>query len=142
MRRAAWAALPIEGTHTSYQTLNAALAEGFLPDTISTDQTTGNLFIRFAVFNLLHLMSKFLNLGVSLPEVIRMTTASPAFAIHEEGRLGCLTPGGAADLTVLQEIEKETRFGDCDGKAVTGNRLLKCMLTVKDGDIVYRDMEF
>ncbi|MPM73632.1 hypothetical protein SDC9_120614 [bioreactor metagenome] len=39
-------------------------------------------------------------------------------------------------------MEKETDFGDRKGEIVKGRILLKPMLTVKQGELVYRDMEF
>ncbi|MFH2114861.1 MAG: amidohydrolase family protein [Spirochaetota bacterium] len=128
--------------HFSFAVAKQAIAEGFLPDTISTDLTTRSLYKRPAVFNLAFVLSKFLNLGMTMDQIIASTTAIPARLIGLEGRAGCLSPGSAGDVAVFKEIEHYTEFGDRTGVIIGGTRLLKPMLTVKAGEMVYRDMGF
>ena len=128
--------------HFSFAVARQALLEGFLPDTISTDLTTRSLYKRPAVFNLAFVLSKYLNLGMSLDQVIACGTSNPARILNCSGTLGQLKPGADADIAVFRLMEKETDFGDRKGEIVTGRILLKPMLTVKQGELVYRDMEF
>lgn len=128
--------------HFSFAVAKQALAEGFLPDTISTDLTTRSLYQRPAVFNLAFVISKYLNLGMTMDQLIARTTAIPAQLIGLEGRVGCLSPGALGDVAVFKEIEHLTEFGDRSGVKHCGTRLLKPMLTIKAGEVVYRDMEF
>jgi predicted amidohydrolase len=57
-------------------------------------------------------MSKFLNLGLSLDQVIEMTTVNPAQAIGEEGRHGDLKVGMPADITILEAVKGIFLFSD------------------------------
>jgi len=128
--------------HFSFAVARQALLEGFLPDTISTDLTTRSLYKRPAVFNLAFVLSKYLNLGMSLDQVIACGTSNPARILNCSNTLGQLKPGADADIAVFRLMEKETDFGDRKGEIVKGRILLKPMLTVKQGELVYRDMEF
>jgi predicted amidohydrolase len=58
-----------------------------------------------------------------------------------ERELGSLSEGTPADLTVLKLLNSETAFGDCDGDIIYGSQRLRAMITVKEGDLVYRDVE-
>jgi len=127
--------------HFSHDVAIKAFGQGFLPDTISTDLTVRSLFKRPAVMNMLHVMSKFLVLGMSLEQVIKACTQTPAQLLGLERELGSLSEGTTADISVLKLIDSKTEFGDCDGNIIYGSQQLRAMLTVKDGDLVFRDIE-
>jgi len=82
----------------AFRTLEQAIAQGFKPDTISTDVHVGN--IDGPVFDMPTTMSKMLALGIPLAEVIQMSTQTPARALSQEKELGSLTPGTVADVAV------------------------------------------
>ena len=128
--------------HFSFAVARQALQEGFLPDTISTDLTTRSLYRRPAVFNLLHVLSKYLNMGLTLPQVIERCTHVPARIMGLDGGIGTLRPGSCADIAVLREYARETEFGDRVGEVMRGSRNLRALMTVRAGEIVYRDQEF
>ena len=77
----------------SFQVARRALAQGFRPGTISSDLHVYNL--EGPVFDLATTMSKFLHLGLSLDEVVAMTTGAPAQVIGHDRALGTLRPGAA-----------------------------------------------
>lgn len=104
-----------------FGTGRAMLANGFLPDCISSDIHT--LSIHGPAFDLLVTMSKFLCLGMSLTEVVRATTAAPAAAIRR-GELGTLEPGIGADASVLELREGSYEYEDADGVRITGGQRL------------------
>lgn len=111
-----------------------AFMDGFPPDTISTDLHMGN--INGPVVSMLNTMSKFLSMGMPLPEVIWRSTSLPAQYIgHPE--LGTLSPGSCADVAVLKDLEGSFGFTDCGKARMPGKRRLECMMTVRDGQIVY-----
>lgn len=128
--------------HFSFAVARQAIQEGFLPDTISTDLTTRSLYRRPAVFNLLHVMSKYLNMGMTLSQVIERCTIAPARIMGLEDEIGTLRPGSSADIAVLREYERETKYGDRVGEIMCGNRNLRAVMTLREGEIVYRDQEF
>lgn len=111
----------------------AAIERGFFPDTISSDLTSGGA--AGVVKNLPTTLSKFLNLGMPLEEIIRAATATPARVIGQEGALGTLRRGAVADVAVFELEEGEFDFQDTDGNSLRGRRRLSPYLTVKDGDV-------
>jgi dihydroorotase len=106
----------------SFQVARRALAEGFRPGTISSDLHVYNL--DGPVFDLATTMSKFLHLGLSLDEVVAMTTVAPAQVIGHGDALGTLRPGAAADVTLLAEREGPVTFEDTVGERMEGVRRL------------------
>ena len=81
-------------------------------------------------------MSKFLNMGLSIQEVIATTTSKPAKYLQRKD-LGHLSVGGLADVTILNQRKGEFGFIDTRGKRMGGNQKLECELTLKDGKVVY-----
>jgi len=111
-----------------------AIAGGFTPDSISTDLHTHSM--NGPVIDMQTTMSKVLNLGVPLPEVIRMSTINPANEIgHPE--LGHLSAGACADVAVFALREGRFGFVDCGRAKIIGDRKLECALTVRAGQIVF-----
>jgi dihydroorotase len=111
-----------------------AYAEGFPPDTISTDLHTGSM--NGAMKDMTNVMSKILNLGSSIEDVVRMSTWKPAETIKRP-ELGHLSEGAIADVTVLRLDEGD--FGFLDVRRIThkGNKLLTAELTLKDGNVAW-----
>ncbi|HZO89431.1 MAG TPA: amidohydrolase/deacetylase family metallohydrolase [Chthonomonadaceae bacterium] len=111
-----------------------AMEHGFAPDSISTDLHNGN--VNGPVVDMLTTMSKLLNLGMPLQEVVFRSTVTPA---REIGRpeLGTLTVGAEADVAVLQLREGRFGFVDCGRARLTGSRKLECALTLRAGKVVY-----
>ncbi|MGV3516819.1 amidohydrolase/deacetylase family metallohydrolase [Luteitalea sp.] len=122
------------GASFRYSAAIPMMKAGFLPDSISTDLHTSSM--NSAMKDMLNLMSKFLAMGVSLPEVIRQSTWNPARQVALES-LGHLSVGASADVAVLR-VEKG-RFGYADpvGGRLDGTQRLSCELTVRDGKVVY-----
>lgn len=113
--------------------------QGFYPDTISTDLYADN--VNGPVFNLLHIMSKYLAIGMPLEEILYRTTKRPAEIIgHPE--LGDLHIGREADIAVLKVQKGEFQFADSGCAALPGTQRLECLLTVRKGNIVYNPMAF
>jgi dihydroorotase len=94
---------------------------GILPDTISSDLQ--NINVMKPARSLCHVMSIFLNLGMSLPDVLDRVTARAAKAIGEKnGWRGRIVQGGNADLSVLKIEEGDYSFSDCDREEIKGSR--------------------
>lgn len=73
---------------------------GFWPDTISTDVHAFNL--HGPVWDLPTTMSKFLHLGMPLPQIVRSVSHHAARALRLQSRFGLLQPGREADITLLR----------------------------------------
>lgn len=118
----------------SFPVAEAALAQGFLPNTISTDLTPLTLPV---VRDLPTTMAKFLELGLSLYQVVERTTANAARAIHRESEIGALRPGMVADVAAFEIIEGRFELVDSFGETMAARRRLEPVLTVLDGEIVH-----
>ncbi len=103
----------------AFKTARAMLANGFLPDTISSD--VHQMCIDGPAFDLVTTMSKFLCFGVELPEVIRRATVNPAMALRRP-ELGSLKPGSVGDATVLSVAEGAFDYVDVVGEIMVGDR--------------------
>jgi dihydroorotase len=113
----------------SYETAEALMANGRRPDVISTD--LHQLSINGPAFDLPTTMSKFLHLGMSLPEVVRATTSRPAELLGLE--VGTLRPGSPADVAVFRVLDGRFPLYDIWGEMREARRLLVNTLTVVGG---------
>jgi dihydroorotase len=103
----------------AFRTARAMLANGFLPDTISSD--VHQLCINGPAFDQVTTMSKFLCMGVELGEVIRRATVNAAMAVRRP-ELGSLKPGSVGDATVLSVAEGAFDYVDVVGEIMVGDR--------------------
>ncbi len=103
----------------AFKTARAMLANGFPPDTISSDVHA--LCINGPAFDQVTTMSKFLCLGMSLPDVIKASTETAAFALKRP-ELGSLKPGSAGDATILSVDEGLFDYVDVVGEQLVGDR--------------------
>jgi dihydroorotase len=117
-----------------YQQAVPATKQGFYPDVISTDLHTGSM--NTGMKDLLNTMSKFLNLGMPIEDVIRSATARAAEVIKQPA-LGHLGAGAEADIAVLNVRKGDFHFVDTGGGKMPGTQKLECELTVKGGQIVW-----
>jgi len=119
--------------HFSFTVARHALARGFKPDVISTDMSVPNLLV---TQSLAVTMSKFLCLGLSLEEVIAMTTINPARFLGEEDKRGSLKVGLTANITVSELMKGDFLFSDGKGgETLCGNLLLEPRMVFKSGEM-------
>jgi dihydroorotase len=111
-----------------------AMQQGFAPDSISTDLHQHSYLIPQA--NMVNCMSKILNLGMPLEEVIYRSTVTPAREIKRP-ELGTLTEHGVADIAVLELMKGKFGFVDSGHARHDGAQKLRCMMTVRAGKIVW-----
>jgi len=112
-----------------------AVKQGFPPDSISTDVHSGS--INAGMKDQLNVMSKFLNMGMSLDDVVYRSTWNPARIIHREEQLGHLSVGALADIAVLRLEKGKFGFVDSWGAGMDGVQRLTGELTVSSGRVVY-----
>ena len=101
-----------------YETTEGALRDDFPPDLISSDVHV--IAVEGPGFDLLHTMSKLLNCGLTLPQVIGMSSNRPALAIRRPD-LGHLGVGAPADITVLRQVDSDYVFEDVVGTTRQGS---------------------
>jgi dihydroorotase len=122
------------GGSFSWRQAVPAVRQGFLPDSISTDLHVDSM--NAGMKDMTNVMSKFLNLGVPLEEVILRSTWNPAREIRRE-EFGHLTPGAVADVAVLRLLKGDFGFLDAHGLRLKGTQKLIAELTIKDGRVVW-----
>ena len=108
--------------HITWEIAERAMAQDFLPDTISTDVNGTSRTEQ--VFDLPNVMSKFLLLGMSLDQVIARTTMNSAKAIPEYKAFGTLRTGAVADVSVLDLRQGQFEFVDNIGGKRIGKQKL------------------
>ena len=125
------------GGSFDYTIAEAAIAQGCPPDTISSDihvfsgNTPGMPYLPWV-------MSKFLNMGFTLEQVITMATANPARVIGRVPKLGTLQPGAPADLSLFELVEGPVSFVDTRNNKRDGKVYLKPAATVAGGVVFGR----
>ena len=111
-----------------------AMRQGFKPNTISTDLHTGSM--NGGMKDIVNVMSKFLNMGMPVSEVIEATTWNSAKAIKRED-LGHLSVGAVADVAILNLRRGDFGFIDVTKRKMKGDQKLECELTIREGQVVY-----
>jgi dihydroorotase len=120
------------GGSFDYTIAEAAIAQGTPPDTISSDMHvfSGN---SPGMPYLTWVMSKFLNMGFSLEEVVAMATVNAARAIDRIPSLGTLKVGAPGDVTVIEVVEGPVEFVDTRNNKRAGKAWIKPVQTVAGG---------
>ncbi len=121
----------------SFETAKAMLKQNQYPDIISTDLYTAN--VNGPVYDLPTTLSKFLNLGMGLDEVISAATERPAEIIHRNEGLGKLQIGGLGDVAIFDLLEGEFDFFDCHRQKLIGNQKLVNSQTICRGRLMESD---
>lgn len=98
----------------------AMLEQGILPDFIGSDLHHYNL--NGPVHDLVTTLDKFLHLGMSVPEIVRRSTANCAKWLGMSDEIGSLTPGACADVTVLEIVDGEFPLTDSEGNTEVASR--------------------
>lgn len=99
------------GGSFDYTVAEAAIAAGAGPDVISSDihvfsgNTPGKPYLTWV-------MSKFLNMGFTLEQVVAMATSAPAKVIDRQPKAGTLQLGAPADISLLEIKEGPVEFVD------------------------------
>lgn len=120
----------------SYEVARTALRQGVLPDTISSDLHRYNL--HGPVFDLATTVSKFLHLGLELPDALKRVTSTPASIIKMEKELGTLAVGAEADAVVFRMREGRRPVEDSIRRVEELSRWLEPVYVVKAGKVVAR----
>lgn len=123
------------GASFFYKNAVPAMKQGLRPNTISTDGHGRSILS--GMKDMSNVMSKFLNLGMTIQEVITVSTWAPAQVIkHEE--LGHLTIGAEADITIFKIRTGDFGFMDrTGGEKMKGNQKIEVEMTIRAGTIVW-----
>lgn len=115
----------------SFEVARVAIAQGILPHSISSDIYCRNR-MNGPVYTLAHVMSKFFNVGMTLPQIVDCVTrkAAEGLRLHSKGRLEV---GLDADLTIFDVKEETCLFTDSEGLSVSGEKQLVPLVAVVGG---------
>jgi len=111
-----------------------ALAQGFKPDTFGSDLHRPS--VMGSMRSMIETMSKFLNMGMSISEIINIATWSSAQAIGRPD-LGNLSVGSEADIAVINERKGNFGFLDTRNQRLQADRRLDAEMTIRAGRIVW-----
>jgi len=120
------------GGSFDYTVCEPAMAQGFTPDTISSDihavsiNTPGYPTLPWV-------MSKFLNLGLSLEDVVAKATIEPARIIGRVPGLGTLAVGAPADVSIFDLQDGPVEFVDTRNNKRAGTKKLVPVLAIRAG---------
>ena len=103
----------------AFKVARAMLANGFYPDTISSD--VHQLCINGPAYDQVTTMSKFLCMGMPFADVVAASTVNAAMALRRP-ELGSLKPGCVGDATILSIQEGKFDYEDVVGEHLVGDR--------------------
>ena len=124
--------------HLDWDTFDRILQAGFWPDTISTDGNTTSPTAE-SVIDFPNVLSKFLNFGMTLGQVVARATVNPSRIFPLFHDRGTLNVGAPADVAVLELREGMFEFVDNYENTRTGRQRLFPSETVLGGERVLRD---
>ena len=111
-----------------------AMEQGLLPDSFGSDLHRYSM--NSGMKNMLDIMSKYLNMGMNIEDIVFRATWNSATSIKRED-LGHLSEGTVADIAVLSVREGSFGFIDAAGNKMAGDRKLEAELTIREGRIVW-----
>ncbi len=120
------------GGSFDFTVAEAAMREGLLPDTISSDihvvsgNTPGMPYLTWV-------MSKFLALGLPLEQVLRMASSVPGAIINRLPMLGTLQVGAPADASLVEIVNGPVEFVDTRNNKRAGNAYIRPLQSVLAG---------
>jgi len=120
----------------AYATAEPLMAAGRRPDVISTD--LHQLSINGPAYDMPTTLSKFLHLGMTLPDVIRAATIRPAEVIGMEREVGSLRPGTRGDVALFRLLDGTFPLYDIWGEMREARQLLVNTLTIVGGRTLER----
>jgi dihydroorotase len=122
----------------SFESARRVLDTGFVPDTLSSDITMGSR-LNGPTYSLTECMGKVISVGLSLQDVVRMTTLAPAKALGMADRIGSLQIGREADISVLETVEGDWVFHDITGARNRGRMAIRPVCAVRSGEVMPLD---
>jgi dihydroorotase len=120
-------------SHFAFRVGEQTIAQGFLPDTISSDVTTRTM--NGPTFDTLTTLSKFFLIGMKVEDVIRTVTLNAARAFDYGVVLGTFRKGSDADVSILELRDGDFSFTDSHQDTRKGKQKLLPFLTIRSGSI-------
>ena len=125
------------GIHCDVEVAKAAMDQGVMPDTISTDvhiAPPGRV-----VYLMNDLVSKFHALGMPLTDAVAASTCRPAEILGLQDSIGSLAVGMEGDAAIWDKREGRFVWHDMAGHNVDGALRLDTFATIKGGFTAWRE---
>jgi len=111
-----------------------ALQQGLLPNSFGSD--LHRFSMNSGMKNMLDIMSKFLNMGMTVQDIIFRATWNSANSVKRSD-LGNLSEGSEADIAILNIRKGTFGFVDAGGSKLIGDRKFEAEMTIRGGKIVW-----
>ena len=133
--------------HFSFEVCEQALKEAFIPDLLGTDITKFSMYLRPTAFNMAMQIAKYNDLGISFEKIIQIATWNAAKNLKIADRVGKIQKEMQADIAIFKRCDVKNIFGDrvfsehsCSTRE--GSFVYEPMMTIKNGEVVYRNQLF
>jgi dihydroorotase len=124
------------GVHCDLRIARAAIEQGLIPTTISTDVHVPPP--ERTVYQMPDLISTFVALGMTLEDAVSASTIRAARAIGREQEFGSLHTGMAADIAVFSREEGRFPYIDSAQNRIEARMRLVPVSTIKGGVVVWK----
>ena len=111
-----------------------ALKQGLLPNSFGSD--LHRFSMNSGMKNMLDIMSKYLNMGMTIQDIIFRATWNSANSVKRPD-LGQLSEGADADVVILNVRKGNFGFVDASGARMAGDRKFDAEMTIRAGKIVW-----
>jgi dihydroorotase len=111
-----------------------AYKQGILPNSFGSD--LHRFSMNSGMKNMLDIMSKYLNIGMTIQDIIFRATWNSANSIKRPD-LGQLSEGADADIAILSVKKGNFGFVDAGGSRMEGDKKFEAEMTIRAGKIVW-----
>ena len=125
------------GVHCDVEVAKAAMDQGVMPDTISTDVHIAPAGRTVYLMN--DLVSKFHAMGMTLSDAVAASTIRPAQVLGLQDSIGSLGVGMEGDAAVWEQRQGRFVWHDSAGHNVDGALRLDTFATVMGGAVAWRE---
>ena len=124
--------------HTDFKVFKDAISCKVIADTISTDITKFSAYKRGGRYGMTMCMSIAKTLGMDEESVFSAVTSAPAKVLKKEDEWGYLKEGRRADVAVFDYTSEGFNLTDKAGNHIESESGYRCVLTLVNGEVVYR----
>jgi len=129
------------GGNGDIEVIQAAIRQGLMPTTISTDFWNPPPDMGRVTYRQHELIGKLIALGQPMEDAVAAATIRPARALGIDHEVGSLNSGMEGDAAVFDLTEGSFNWEDGGNHTIEGGLRLDTFLTIRKGAIVWREGE-